>query len=338
MIRRQPLTIALLLGLVGVLACGEDTPTQPETPNGGISAATTAATTSNTWTTKAPRPGVPIYQSAAGVAPNAAGQSIFYTIGGEGDEGFSGFPIQAYNVATNTWSTKTSKIYMYDLNGVAKIGNKLYLSGGRSHDGTGDTPSVSTTWAYDYTHDVLIRKADMPKPTSEGVTGVIDGKMYVLPGFCDGTSWPYYGCDHSAIRQLFRYDPVADKWGARRSCPHYHPYGAGGAINGKFYVAGGTVTNALDVYNTATDTWQTLAPMPTNGRSVGTVIGQKIYVLVGTSSTGGHAYVYDVGTNTWKSRAPYPGEALPSAAAKVTLNGIAYLLAVDALGLHLYTR
>jgi N-acetylneuraminic acid mutarotase len=338
MIRRPPLTSALMLTLFGVLSCGEDTPTQPGTPDVHISAATAAATASNTWTAEAPRPGTLGNLFTAGVAPNSAGQSIFYTFGGVGDEGFSRYPVQAYNVATNTWSTKTSVVQVYDLNGVAKIGNKLYFSGGRSHDGTGETPSVPTTWAYDYTHDALTRLADMPKATSEGVTGVIDGKMYVLPGFCEGNGWPSPGyCDHSAIRQLFRYDPVANKWGARRSCPHYHPYGAGGVINGKFYVAGGAGTNALDAFDPATDSWQTLAPIPTAGRSVGAVIGPKIYVLVGFGSTG-QAYVYDSGTNTWKSRAPYPGGIAPSAAAKVTLNGIGYLLAIDPQSTQLYTR
>jgi N-acetylneuraminic acid mutarotase len=77
--------------------------------------------------------------------------------------------------------------------------------------------------------------------------------------------------------------------------------------------------------------------MPSYGRSVGAVIGQKIYVLVGFGSTG-HAYVYDSGTNTWKSRASYPGGAPPSTAAKVTMNGVSYLLAIDAFSLHLYTR
>jgi Kelch motif protein len=347
MIRSASLSVALLLNLIGVISCSEDTPTQPPASDAQVSIATAAAaTTSNTWTAKAPRPGTVGFQFTAGVAPNSAGQPIFYTFGGVGDDGFNGFPIQAYNVATNLWSTKTgasngdatSKVRTYDLNGVAKIGNKLYFSGGRLHDGTGDTPSVPTTWAYDYTNDILTRKADMPKATSEGVTGAIDGKMYVLPGYCDGTGWPFPGyCDHSNIRQLFRYDPVANKWGARRSCPHYHPYGAGGVINGKFYVAGGTLTNALDVYDPATDSWQTLAPMPSYGSSIGAVIGQKIYVLVGFGSTG-HAYVYDSGTNTWKSRATYPGEAPPSAAAKVMVNGVSYLLAIDPYSLHLYTR
>ncbi|HEX3235939.1 MAG TPA: hypothetical protein VHR41_17225 [Gemmatimonadales bacterium] len=332
---RPPLILPLLLSLFAVLSCGEDTtPTQPGSTDDQISAAT-ASTASNSWTDKAARPGESLYGFVGGVAPNSAGQSILYTFGGVNDEGGSGFPIQAYNAATNSWSTKTSEVYMYDLNGVAKIGSKLYFSGGRSHDGTGDTPSVPTTWAYDYTNDRLTRKADMPKATSEGVTGVIDGKMYVLPGFCDGTGWPFPGyCDHSAIRQLFRYDPVNNKWGALRSCPHYHPFGAGGVINGKFYVAGGLGTAALDVFDPATDSWSPLAPVPTAGRAIGTILGQKLYVITASDS---HTYAYDPGTNTWKARAPYPSAGLPLALGRVALDGRNYLVGVDGAGSHLYT-
>ena len=40
-------------------------------------------------------------------------------------------------------------------------------------------------------------------------------------------------------------------------------------INGKFYVAGGNGTNTLDRYDPATDTWQTLAPLPVGGSRAG---------------------------------------------------------------------
>jgi hypothetical protein len=322
--RSLPFHLAITFGALAVAACGEDRlPTQPETAGDPTPAAPSFALATNSWTAKAPMVGPFNNLLAAGVAPNSAGQSIVYTFGGvSDDEGGTGGVIQAYNVTTNTWASKTSRVYVYDLNGVAKIGSKLYFSGGRQHDGTGDAPSSPATWAYDYANDRLTRKADMPKATSEGVTGVIDGKMYVLPGFCDGTGWPYPGyCDHSAIRQLFRYDPVKNAWGARRSCPHYHPRGAGGVIDGKFYVAGGTVTAALDVYDPATNSWRTLAPVPATGLAIGTVLGQKLFVIVGLRT-----YAYDPATNTWKARAaPTWGH---SAVVRVALDGIAHLLAV----------
>jgi N-acetylneuraminic acid mutarotase len=242
------------------------------------------------------------------------------------DDGGNEAHIQAYNAATNTWTIKTSRVGPFDLNGVAKIGSNLYFSGGQEHDGSGEAVSTPVTWAYDYTNDRLTQKANMPKATSQGVTGVIDGKMYVLPGFCDGSGWPSPGyCEHSAIRQLYRYDPLKNTWGARRACPHYHPHGAGGVIDGKFYVAGGGGTAALDVYDPATDSWRTLAPLPTTGRAIGTVFGQRLFVIVGFGSER-HAYAYDPATNTWQTRAAPAWDH--SAIARVTLDGVAHLVAV----------
>jgi N-acetylneuraminic acid mutarotase len=324
--RSLPLHLAITVGILAVAACGEDRlPTQPETAGDPTPAAPSLALASNSWTPRAPIVGLFIFGVAAGVAPNAAGQSIVYTFGGVTDDGGNEAHIQAYNAATNTWTIKTSRVGPFDLNGVAKIGSKLYFSGGQEHDGSGEAVSTPVTWAYDYTNDRLTRKANMPKATSQGVTGVIDGKMYVLPGFCDGSGWPAPGyCDHSAIRQLYRYDPLKNAWGARRACPHYHPHGAGGVIDGKFYVAGGG-TAALDVYDPATDSWRTLAPLPTTGRAIGTVFGQRLFVIVGFGSER-RAYAYDPATNTWQARAAPTWDH--SAIARVTLDGVAHLVAV----------
>jgi len=340
MIRRCPLAVALSLALA---ACGENaTPTQPETGGDPASAAPSFAVASNTWTVKAPMPGQPyLYGISAGVVANAAGQSILYAFGGTtSSDGGSGFPTQAYNVATNTWTTKASSVPVFQSNGVGKIGSKLYFSGGYDYAG-GTREIVWTTWAYDPATDGLIRKADMPKATADGVTGVIDGKLYVLPGTCSGEGWPSPGyCDHEPIRQLFRYDPVANHWGARRASPHYLRNCAGGVINGKFYVAGGLgntrlPTAALDAYDPATDTWKTLAPVPTAGPAVGAVLQGKLFVI--TQGSGGvlHAYAYNPSTNGWTTKAA-PASAA-DAVAWVNLDGHAHLLAVSINATELYT-
>jgi N-acetylneuraminic acid mutarotase len=90
------------------------------------------------------------------------------------------------------------------MNGVGKIGSKLYHSGGLRG---GEAVYSSELHAYDYAGDRMIRKASMPKFTGDGVTGVINGKLYVLPGTCsteDGS------CDLEPIRQLYRYDPATN--------------------------------------------------------------------------------------------------------------------------------
>jgi hypothetical protein len=328
----RPLHLLLTLSVLALAACGDNaTPTQPEAAGDPAPAAPLLALASNTWTPKAP---FGLRLADVGVLPNSAGQSIAYTFGGTTDEGGVGFPISAYNVATNTWTGNGAGrgVFGFSSNGVGKIGNKLFLSGG-DYGGGEPTAFTAATWAYDPAASRLIRKADMPKATAHGVTGVIGGQLYVLPGDCFGYLSDPQGCQDVAIRRLFRYDPATNTWISRRWAPHFHAYGAAGVINGRFYVAGGLdhfhPTAAFDVYDPATNTWRTLAPLPTAGRAIGTALGSKLFVIVGFGSER-RAYEYDRATNTWRSRATPTWDH--DALVRVTIDGLSYLLAVG--GLH----
>jgi N-acetylneuraminic acid mutarotase len=145
------------------------------------------------------------------MAPNSAGQSIVYTFGGtSSDEGGTGLAVRAYNVATDSWTGRSSRVFVYSSNGVGKIGSKLYFSGGyNDHEG-----SLSRQlWAYDYSSDRMIAKANLPISSAEGVTGVINGKLYVLPGACSGEGYPGAGyCAVESTRRFYRYDPTTNTW------------------------------------------------------------------------------------------------------------------------------
>ncbi len=308
-----------------LLACtSENGPTQPEA-GGNPAAASSAAAASNTWTAKAPRPPMgPVFETFAGVAPNSAGQSIVYVFGGTDGEG-TGLGTGAYNVATNSWTWRSS-ISIFAANGVGTIGNKLYFSGGYNEV---ETPSSFSNrlWAYNYAQDRFILKASLPIFGAEGVTGVIDDELYVLPGACSGDRYPDLPgyCAVEPTRRFYRYDPATNTWVTLRRAPHYHRQGAAAVIGGKFYVAGGfndfQPVADLDVYDPATNTWRTLAPIPSAGRAIGTALKGKFHVLVGTNH-----YVYNPATNTWQTRAAaqWPHDAV----VRVTLDGLPYLLAV----------
>jgi N-acetylneuraminic acid mutarotase len=87
---------------------------------------------------------------------------------------------------------------------------------------------------------------------------VIDNKIYVAGG--RGTP---------NQRELEVYDPVGNTWTVRAPMSVARNHTAGGAINRKFYVVGGRLTNlanatnALEVYDPHTNTWTTRPPMPT---------------------------------------------------------------------------
>jgi N-acetylneuraminic acid mutarotase len=277
------------------------------------------------------------------MAPNAAGQTIVYTFGANEGDGSGppdiGGPVHAYNVASNTWSSKGSRTHIFRPNGIGKIGNKLYFSGGNS-DGRSLPTLTNQVWAYDYSHDVMIQKAPLPIVSSEGVSGVIDGKLYVLPGVCSGDNYPQAGfCAEEPTRRFYRYDPATNTWVARRQAPNFHRRGAAVVIDGKFYVAGGiagvesppTLVAALDVYDPKTNTWRTLASMPKGGSAAGAGLQGKFYVVVG-----GQTYAYNPVTNQWKTRAAAPSGGFGSVT-RVTLDGKTYLFMATGNRSWLYT-
>ena len=285
---------------------------------------------------------------SAGVANNAAGKPILYIFGGNADQK-AWDDIEAYDYATDTWSLRGrfSQTKLSQTNGVGKIGNKLYISGGYdSEGGFGNGQIRSTLFAYDFGANVVIRKADMPRHTADGVTGVIGTKLYVLAGTC------FPDCVDFVIRRLYRYDPATNAWTDLAWAPHVHLNGVGGVINGKFYVASGLdgktgPTANLDVYDPVTNKWKSLPPMPdARAHAAGTVVDNRLYVVGGLgkdayggpgaeadcpqSSTCGRSsvFVYDPITNKWTTKASMPTKRWSLAAVRLFFDGRDHLVAV----------
>jgi Kelch motif len=296
-------------------------------PGSSSDRAPSFALASNTWTLKAASH-IGVFGSSAGAAPNASGEWIVYKFGGRDGQGGTVWPVEAYNVATNTWTTKSSRVVVFNSNGVGKIGSRLYFSGGSP---VVETPNSYTNlvWAYDYTNDRMIQRASIPIVSGEGVSGVIDGRLYVLPGACSGERYPNPGyCAEERTRRFYRYDPATNSWSARAASPHYHRSGAAGVLDGKLYVVGG-FSNAsfakvasLDAYDPATNTWKSLASIPGGGgRALGGVLGGRFYAI-----TSGGTYAYNPATNSWAMRSS-PSEGHDDVVT-VRLSGAARLLAV----------
>jgi N-acetylneuraminic acid mutarotase len=322
-----PSTVSLTLAtLIGVLGCGPEpiAPSGDTAPSGGLAAAVAVAP--NTWIERAPAPGAHS-EFAVGAAPDATGVWRVYIFGGEADDGMTGRDgVYVYNVATNSWSGNAAFIDGARFNGVGKIGNKLYLTGGQSIRNEGELIHIwNKTWEYNLGTNQVVQKANMPKATAFGVSGVIGGKLYVLPGWCSGDVNDPGHCDVGHLmKQLYVYNPSDNTWATRRAAPHFHIYGAAGVINGKFYVVGGNQQGGfLDVYDPGTNTWQTRASIPRSGeRLYGAVLQNKLFVLSWSHPNGQplvlKAFSYNPATNTWTNRAAPP---IAGNMAKIMVNG-----------------
>jgi N-acetylneuraminic acid mutarotase len=173
-------SLVIPVAMLVVPAC-HDEPLQPSAP---ASPSATLAAGRNSWAIKAPMP-TPRSMHTAGVANDAAGRSILYVFGGTDGLAEDAFnTVEAYDPATNTWTTQPSAVMFAKVtspNGVGRIGNKLYLPGGLVE--TGDAKgAISVLQVYDPARNKWTRRADMPHGSGGGVSGVIDGKLYVLSG------------------------------------------------------------------------------------------------------------------------------------------------------------
>jgi N-acetylneuraminic acid mutarotase len=317
--RRPFLAIVLALSAFALAACADET-TQPNSATEPQAIAPELAVASNTWVL---RRDMPFQRSGltTAVVPNASGQSILYAIGGTsgGDAALS--RVQAYNVATNTWSWKAPlPTPLFWTNGAGVINGKIYVSGGA----TSYRSFVNALFMYDPATNAWTRKRGMPTTTFRGVTGVLNGRLYVLTG-CDQED-----CENFVQQAFYRYDPATDQWATLPTPSNYHAsWGMAAVIGGKFYVAGGSSGGAeLDVYDPVTNRWTTKAPLP-QPRWLGgaAALGGRLYVIGGLRQDPDGVVavrsvtVYNPATNTWGNKAPLPDARISIAASRVVLNG-----------------
>jgi N-acetylneuraminic acid mutarotase len=342
---RTSLILALTVGALALVSCAPDeNPTQPTTGDESPAAAPSFALAANSWTTRARMPTG--RGSLALAVANSGGKPILYAIGG--DEGrYSTDTVEAYNVATNTWTMKAPlPAPLTSTNGVGLIAGKLYVSGGviRNHDNESGDAYVYSLYAYDIVTNTWTRKADMPRPIARGISGVINNKLYVLTGFCGQNGFGQNQCADFVTRRLYVYDPVTNTWDTSLPwCPDAHVNGAGGVINGKFYVVGGTGSDhngsrKLHVFDPATRRWTIKAPMPVARFGIGAaVLGNRLYVIGGGTNSGAivnTVQAYNPMNDTWITKASMPTARAQLGAVRATLDGQSRIFAVGGSGAY----
>jgi N-acetylneuraminic acid mutarotase len=153
---------------------------------------------------------------------------------------------------------------------------------------------------YDPVLDEWKTKANMPNPNPEVAIAVCQAKVYCMGGMPIG----FIGAsDANKV-----YDPKIDSWETKAAMPtpRYDMQAQG--VGEKIYVIGGRTllgyeqgSKELDVnevYDPASDTWTTAAPLPIIGCYVSAVVDGKIFVIGNTTQ------IYDPQTDTWSTAAP----------------------------------
>ncbi len=155
---------------------------------------------------------------------------------------------------------------------------------------------------------------------------VVNGKIYAIGGSSLASNDGIVGTNEE-------YDPATDTWSFKAPMPTPRQFFSIAVYNNKIYCIGGEViykdhskplhTNVNEVYDPATDTWETKAPMPTPRiGSRANVVNGKIYLMGGSypnadleSEASTHNEVYDPVNDSWTAKAPMLATASNTASA-----------------------
>jgi N-acetylneuraminic acid mutarotase len=226
----------------------------------------------NTWTKKANIPGSSVRAWAGSFTYN----NRAYVVGG--DTSFGGLlkDMWAYDPTADSWSRKA------DFPGGKRDGMLCWVIGNRVYVGGGFNGSLilNDFYSYDPATDSWIQLNNMSSPVLFASSFVIDGKGYA-------TMWEA-GAFYS---DLIVYDPAADTWTTKASCPGTaRGEGVGFTLHGKGYAGLGqtgfnqTYTDFYE-YDPGADSWRSLDsfPMKNTGWSTAFVIGNSAYVGMGAT-------------------------------------------------------
>ena len=207
----------------------------------------------NTWTSGTPIP------TGRYVPASAVVNNILYVIGGCNSGctvgGGALTVVEAYNPATDSWSTKSPLPTATD--SVYAIANKglIYVVGGYVQ-GPG---RVATVYVYNPVSDSWTQAASMKVAKSNPALGVLGGII----------SAGGYANNNQDTNDNESYSTGKNTWKTVAPIPTARAGSCFGVYKGKFYVAGGagggdgnTPADVLEDYVGATKSWGTLASMP----------------------------------------------------------------------------
>jgi len=216
-------------------------------------------------------------------------------------------------LGTGAWETRTGNLFERSECGLAADGGSIFLIGGEQTD-TGRSVEI-----YDVAADSWSEGPDMP------VTGSNQGRSHTQPVVIDHHIYVIGGLrttDRKPIDDVIVLNTgnTHDGWMKLQEMPTPRGPAACAAHGRKIYCAGGVVdaptnplppTDAFEMYDTVTDTWTVLTPMPRPRESAfAHVIGDKFYVIsgrnLGVNDVVPFTDIYDINTGTWSQGAPPP--------------------------------
>lgn len=194
-----------------------------------------------------------------------------YAIGGESIGGVSSI-VEVYSVDADDWVPGSDKPTATANVGGAAVDGRIYVPGGilddgKMHDQLEVLDPETASWT---------TGKSLPQGICAYAIAVHEDRIYLFGGW-DGVSF---------LKQVLRYDPIADDWEALSPMPTARAFAGAGTIRSRIYVVGGfdgqDELDTCQVYDPQTDTWAGCPPMnaPRGGIGAAT-IGDTLYVVGG---------------------------------------------------------
>jgi N-acetylneuraminic acid mutarotase len=235
----------------------------------------------NTWEAKAPLP-APRHHVAI-----ATLEGKLYAIGGVGTTvptWVAAREVYEYDPFEDTWREVTTMPSSRIEQVAIGLQGRIHVIGGRQ-----GSDRVVTHEAYDPVSDSWTTLAPARVPLSHSAVTVMDARIYVVGGrdlkFVEGT----YEVVNS--RHLQEYNPASNTWRTLKLMPTARGGLAAAVLEGMLYVFGGenlgtqdtpaTVYDATEVYDPATSSWVSLAPMLTPRHGMGAAAVEGVIYVIG---------------------------------------------------------
>lgn len=263
---------------------------------------------------------------------------------------------ESYDAATNRWTRLAALPEGRHHIALAAGGGKIYGIGGFS-GAIPDWRAHASVFVYDPKAERWSSGPSLPQARAEGVVASIGEKIYFVGGRVPTSAEAKHISEHADTSRAEALDLHSGRWTRIADAPSARNSAAGAVIGNKLYVVGGRQMVAqadgrsrpvnvatLEVYDPATDRWETRAPMPlAQGGLAAAAHDGKLYVFGGEqfvpqAKVFGESWVYDPALDRWSAlpamATPRHGHGAAVVGKRIYLMGGAEKVGVAASAVH----
>lgn len=234
------------------------------------------------WHTVAPLPA-----ALNNVQSVAIGDDIYYLGGLVGLLQPQDDSVSIYHTTTNTFSEGTPMPAgrARGAGGAAVYDGKIYIAGGL-HDGT----SVPWFDVYDPVADTWSQLPDMPRARDHFHAAVVNGTFYAIGGRRSSST----NCCNATVTENDSFSLSTGSWSTSNApLPTQRAASATAVLGDEILViggeGGGAVFDEVEAYDTTSNTWRELAPIPTPVEGMqAAVCNGGVYIAGGGTAQGGN--------------------------------------------------